>query len=62
MEHYMDKEKVIIRHARPNEYDHAEQGTECRVMWPDGAYEMYIQMSSSSDNPQWLFMGIVRAK
>jgi hypothetical protein len=48
--------KVIVRHGPPNKYDHAEQGTICKVIGPDGYYDIYRQTNPDDSNPIWVRM------
>jgi hypothetical protein len=46
--------KVIIRHGPPNQYDHAEQGTICKVLDSDGRWDIYKQQNKNESQPVWV--------
>ncbi len=48
--------KVIIRHGPPNQYDHAEQGTICKIVGTDGCYDIYKQTNPDDSHPTWVRM------
>jgi hypothetical protein len=50
--------KVIIRNSKPHKYDHAEQGSICKVskLFSDEC-DIYKQISSHNDDPIWEFIG-----
>lgn len=47
---------VIIRHGHPNQYDHAKQGTICKVIDFDGSYDIFKQTGPDESNPIWIRM------
>jgi len=47
---------TLLRFSAPNQYDHAEQGTECIVT--EGIKKiLYIQKCPDETNPCWILMG-----
>lgn len=49
---------VIARYGKPNEFDHADKGTICRVYFDminsnGDIFEEYIQRSDDSEKPKW---------
>lgn len=42
----------LVRHSEPNQYDHAEMGTECLVTLESG-WKLFKQMSIDEANPRW---------
>lgn len=49
---------MIIRNGPPNNYDHAPQGTICKVMINDQCHERYVQRSSDEEKPEWDYLGV----
>lgn len=48
---------MIIRHGAPTKYDHAPLGTSCKVMTPEGTYDLYIQYAVDESTPRWEYIG-----
>ncbi len=44
---------VLIRHSEPNKYDHAEQGTICKVIINHEKTKIYRQISNNPEFPEW---------
>lgn len=49
--HFM--EQILQRYSAPNQYDHAPQGTLCKVLVDQSRWEIYIQKSPDEEHPQW---------
>lgn len=43
----------LIRHGKPNKYDHAAYGTLCKVIIEYKESELYKQVSTDPENPIW---------
>lgn len=44
--------KTLIRRSEPTKFDHAPEGTLCRVVSLTKE-DIYIQRSSDEENPRW---------
>ncbi len=51
------KKVLLIRYGIPNQYDHAPQGSDCKVIVNDREYDLYRQTSSDEANPIWEHAG-----
>lgn len=49
----MKASTVLERHSKPGQYDHAPQGTKCRVILQETRVEWYEQRSTQEDEPRW---------
>lgn len=49
-------DSVIVRHSFPNKYDQAPCGTLCHVYIDESTYEVYKQMSSNEERPDWVYL------
>lgn len=47
------EEQVLLRKSPPHIYDHAPQGTLCKVESSDYTYKLYVQKSADEENPDW---------
>lgn len=56
------KKKLLIRYSQPGKYDHAPQGTECKIVIDERTYDLYRQTSSKEDDPIWDHVGTFMQK
>lgn len=49
----VDFPEEIERTGPPNKFDLAPYMTRCKVLQPDGTYNIYVQTSPLSETPRW---------
>jgi hypothetical protein len=47
-------EVILVRYSEPSQYDHAPQGTKCRVHVNKQIDKWYVQVSPKEDEPKWI--------
>jgi hypothetical protein len=49
-------EKISVRYTPPSRFEEATWSTICKVMGENEEYELYIQISMDSHQPEWIKM------
>lgn len=53
----MTETTTIYRHSTPNNMDHAEYGTQCKVT-AEHEFALYLQCSKKDHLPRWELVGV----